>query len=733
MGRAGAARGGSRALTAVLGALAMVVGAVGTAPAAGASPPAVRSAAVAAPATVPTSSSAATATGPWTFSGRGFGHGVGMSQYGALAQAKAGRTAQQILASYYTGTTYDQVPDTFTIQVNIVSGATTTTVRGRSTSTNGGQLTVTAGGGTLKAPAGQAVTLRRSGASVTASCTVCTTKTTSVSGGQAVVTWDQSRTDLDLGGRRYRHAPFVVNPTPGAATLQGVLHLRLADEYLNQVREVPWAWPAAALEAQAAAARSYALRKVSAGVRPECGCHVFDSQADQVYGPVPEGADAAFWSQWRAAVAAGGSSTTGFVPRYAGQVIEALYSSSSGGRTVNNEDVFPTAAPLPYLRGVSDPWSLTADNPRRSWTTTVTGEQLAAAFGLPDVVRLDLSDRTSATTMRVATATTSTGATSTLVGNSLRNALGLPSAAVHRGYVRVGGSSPSDLAAASARTAPSTATSVVLASAAEADVAHLVMARPLAGALGAPLLLSGRSRLPSSTVRELDRRGPRITRAYLVAGSPMVSSTVVSQLRARGISVTRVGLSDKDATGAAVVDLMRTLGPVTVAGVSTQASVPAGGAFGAVAGARREPVVWSGPTRVGWQTRAALRRAGVTSARLLGPTTRIAATVEQDLTAQGLRVTRFDGAGHGDVSAQIVDHFRNGYVGTRVVLARTSSDRTSDAALAAGYRAPVLVVTASPAQSVTGIVQRHPQWPLVRAFGPTTRVSSATLTRVRDA
>ena len=86
---------------------------------------------------------------------------------------------------------------------------------------------------------------------------------------------------------------------------------------------------------------------------------------------------------------AGGSSTTGYVPRYAGQIIEALYSSSSSGRTVNNEDVF-LGEPVPYLRSVSDPWSTTADNPRRSWTATVTGAKLASAFGLPDIAALNL-------------------------------------------------------------------------------------------------------------------------------------------------------------------------------------------------------------------------------------------------------------------------------------------------------------------------------------------------------
>ncbi|QNF93396.1 SpoIID/LytB domain-containing protein [Janibacter sp. YB324] len=714
-------RRGLRALVAMTSALAMTLVGVGAAGAdtdrAGAAPT--------------TTTAAAAVPASWSFSGSGFGHGVGMSQYGALAQAKAGRSAQQILASYYTGTTYDQVPDTQTIRVNIVSGATTTSVSGRATGTNGGRLTVVGGGRTLTTGAGQTLTLRRSGSSVVASCSGCSP--TSVSGSSVQVTWDESRTDLGLGAKRYRHAPFVITPTPGAATLQGVLHLRLADEYLDQIREVPWSWPGAALEAQAAAARSYALRKVSAGVRSACACHVHDSISDQVYGPVPEGAEASAWPQWRAAVAAGGSSTTGYVPRYGGQIIEALYSSSSSGRTVNNEDVF-LGEPVPYLRSVSDPWSTSADNPRRSWTTTVTGTKLASAFGLPDVAALNLSDRTSAGTVRTAVATSSTGATRSMGGDAMRRALGLSSAATQRPISRTAGASAADLAAEVARSSvPVSARSVVIASSYESDVAHLVMARPLAGSLGAPLLLSGRNQLTGATVRELDRRGSQVTRAYVVAGSPMVTSSVVDQLRARGIAVTRVGLSDKDATGAAVVDLMRQQGPVTVAAASTQASVPEAGAFAAVAGPRREPIVWAGSTRVGWRSKAALTRAGVRTVRLIGPTTRVPSAVASDLVASGFRTMRFSGSSSSLVSAQLADYFRNSYTGTRVVLARTGGGRTSDPAIAAGQRAPVLVVTTSAPGSVTSLVQRSPQWPAVRALGPTTRVSSASLTKVRRA
>ncbi|WP_435199708.1 SpoIID/LytB domain-containing protein [Janibacter sp. GS2] len=680
-------------------------------------------------ATSSTTGSAASAPS-WTFSGSGFGHGVGMSQYGARAQAEAGRSAREILAFYYRGTTYDAVPDTQAIHVNVLRSASTATISGRSVRTKGGKLTVSAGGRTLSTVAGKPVTLNRRGSAVVATCTSCSPS--SVSGTSVTVTWDEYRTEMVHGAKRYRHAPFVVSRTPGAATLEGVLQLRLADEYLDQVREVPWSWPGAAQEAQAAAARAYALRKVAGGIRSTCACHVTNGHADQVYGPVPGADEAAWWPRWRAAVRAGGHSSAGYVPRYGGQIIDAYYSSSSGGRTVANEDVWLSGAPVPYLRSTSDPWSTTTVNHRRTWTSTVSGTAVAKAFGLSDVARLDLSDRSSAHTVRTATATSASGARAALTGDQMRSRLSLSSASFRRATTRTSGSSVAGMAAAAARSAPAGATEVVIASGDEKDVAHLVMARPLAGALGAPLLTSGRDSLGSATVRELDRRGSRITRAHLVAGGPMVSSHVVDQLEARGITVTRVGLSDKDATSAAIVDLMEARGGVSVAGASSQATVPEAGAYSAVAARRGEPVVWAGPTKVGWRSRAALKRAGVRTVRLVGSTSRLSSEVGRDLSANGFRTMRFSGSSSAQVSAGLAEYFRNTFTGSEAVLARYSGSRTSDAAMAAGLGRPVLLVTTGAPGSVTGALQRQPRWSRLRAFG-STRVGPNTLTRASEA
>jgi stage II sporulation protein D len=46
----------------------------------------------------------------FTLNGHGWGHGIGMSQYGALGYAQHGWTHQQILEHYFTGTTIGQLP-----------------------------------------------------------------------------------------------------------------------------------------------------------------------------------------------------------------------------------------------------------------------------------------------------------------------------------------------------------------------------------------------------------------------------------------------------------------------------------------------------------------------------------------------------------------------------------------------------------------------------------------------
>src|SRR5207245_10422672 len=111
---------------------------------------------------------------------------------------------------------------------------------------------------------------------------------------------------------------------------------------------------------------------------------------------------------------------------------------SSRGPHENDQDAFD-GSPVPYLRSVDDHWSLNSYNPMASWTFTRTQAQVASAFGLPDVVTIDLSSRTVGGAVKTVTAKSSGGGSASLSGGTFVARLGLPARWLHKPVVRVAG------------------------------------------------------------------------------------------------------------------------------------------------------------------------------------------------------------------------------------------------------------------------------------------------------
>ena len=120
------------------------------------------------------------------------------------------------------------------------------------------------------------------------------------------------------------------------------------EDYLKGIAEVPSSWPRAALEAQAIAARSYALATTGwDGAQGETlRTPICATTSCQVYRgiPVPFDPDV---RRWFVAV----RRTTGEVLLYEGRPADTVYFSTSNGHTYGNDEVFGSA-PLPYLRPV---------------------------------------------------------------------------------------------------------------------------------------------------------------------------------------------------------------------------------------------------------------------------------------------------------------------------------------------------------------------------------------------
>lgn len=120
------------------------------------------------------------------------------------------------------------------------------------------------------------------------------------------------------------------------------------ERYLEGIAEVPPSWPRAALEAQAIAARSYALASIgwSGSQGQEMPTPICATTSCQVYRGIPVPPEPAI-RRWYRAVRA----TAGEVLLYQDRPAETVYFSTSNGRTYGNDEVFGSA-PLPYLRPV---------------------------------------------------------------------------------------------------------------------------------------------------------------------------------------------------------------------------------------------------------------------------------------------------------------------------------------------------------------------------------------------
>jgi stage II sporulation protein D len=283
-------------------------------------------------------------------SGHGYGHGVGMGQWGAQGYARQGYTYDQILDAYYPGTTLGQTSTT-SIRVLLASGKKTLAISSKKPidveDGDGLDHTLSAGKTTLT----PALKLALDGGSAQHL--------------DPPLTFSPAAGATLTLGRRYR-GRIVVDTTSKKLRAINVLPLQ---QYLYGVvtAEMPSTWLSAALAAQAVAARSYAL----AGRQGAAPFDVYADGRSQAYLGVSAETPAG-----RQAV----DETAGEVLLYDGSVALTLFSSSTGGRTQAAADAFGSPG-RPYLVSVRDPYD--SISPYHSWgPVPVTGKTLASTLGV---------------------------------------------------------------------------------------------------------------------------------------------------------------------------------------------------------------------------------------------------------------------------------------------------------------------------------------------------------------
>jgi stage II sporulation protein D len=324
-------------------------------------------------------------------SGRGWGHGVGMSQYGALGFANEGRTYDAILAHFYRGVELGPAP-LARVRVLVAEAKPSVTIR----STTAFRV---------RDVFGKTYPLEPGAYALGPKLRLAIGGTPTELSGPLLFLPGTTPLELD---RPYR-GQVAVSVAGGKVDAVNLLGL---EQYLQGVvaQEMPSAWPEEALKAQAVAARSYALSHLIKGKH-------FDVYADvrsQVYGGI-RGEN----PRTTAAVLA----TKGEVMLWEGKPVDALFHSTSGGATVDVAEVFGKA--VPYLVGVEDPWS--SLSPVHRWGPTPVAEA-ALRKGLKLRTPVTALKLTRGPSGRVARVQVAAGAASTTIsGADLRRAGGLRS------------------------------------------------------------------------------------------------------------------------------------------------------------------------------------------------------------------------------------------------------------------------------------------------------------------
>jgi len=325
------------------------------------------------------------ASGQLVFTGHGWGHGIGMSQWGAYGAAQQGLDATAILNFYYPGTTAVRIDPNTPIRVLLgtddavdltvapvaANGALTFTDVARGTST---PLPPAVGGVAVKqwrlayvnGATQLQVNVNGSFQGYPADAPLTTTGVARFSSASGVVRLvNPGGTQDDISGSADAVLFGGALRTVETAGLDAILPAVLG-------KEMSASWPPAALQAQAVAARSYADFQIAAHVGQPYDIAVpHDFAYEGIARYDAAGNRTASWND--ASLVAAVTAYPGDVRTYGGKAIFAMFSSSNGGYTV-------ARAGMPYLVAKADPYDAVAANQHHDWTATVPPSQVVAAY-----------------------------------------------------------------------------------------------------------------------------------------------------------------------------------------------------------------------------------------------------------------------------------------------------------------------------------------------------------------
>ncbi|MDN5796685.1 MAG: cell wall-binding repeat-containing protein [Intrasporangium sp.] len=720
--------------------------------------PAIAAAPAARAATLPAAQSGAEAylrpaDGVFDVVGGGYGHGVGMSQYGAQGAATKGLTYQQILGFYYPGThLVSQAPETIKIGITVDddgivqvgarpglafrTGSMTTTLPTAPTQWRVRATGTTASSCVLESYSASKWTVYRNGQTP---CPVTFSNST------------EGSVDLFLpGGERRVYRGTVTAHHHGTTELAAVNTLSTQD-YLRGVvpSEMPPSWRLEALKSQAVAARTYAAtRSKHTDYYDTCdttSCQVYKGRGKRL----GNGDISSYeWSSTNTAIDATKGKVLTYRFSWGTGLATTMYSSSNGGQSVAG------GAGHGYLVAKSDPYDGAYVSGRpHAWQASLPAASLEKRFGIARVERVQILTRDGhgkgggrVLTVRVE-GTTPSGAYTyqDTTGYGIRdanpwpaNSDGLssnyftitPQATTPGSVTRIAGADRYATAAEASRAFPPGVEVVYVASGTQFPDALAGAAR--AAFNDGPLLLTQARSVPAATRDAMARLKPG--RVVVLGGTGAVSASVAATLRSLTTrdNLERVGGADRYETAALLARYYPAGGDVAY--LATGLDFPDALAGAALAGRDRAPVLLTTRSKLPATTASALSALRPDRIVVLGGTGAVSAGVATQLGryARSGIVTRLAGSDRYGTAAAVVRQFASAS-SAYVPSGEAFPDALAAAAVAGAAGVPVVLTRSDrlPSASREQLTRVQP-W-VAYVLGGTGVVSNAVLAQVRDA
>lgn len=557
--------------------------------------------------------------------GRGFGHGVGMCQWGAYGLSKQGRKYGEIIRYYFSGVSVSRYSEsTPTVKVLIREFSDCAEVTGTPYLDVINEQT---GGYILKQfPGGVKVEKHDTGTSVifkiyrwennsyqpvgTFTGPIRVTAPTSVS------YFEPSSS----GKVRYDYKGFfrfVANSSKKTVYL--VNHVDL-ESYVYGIAEMPSSWPLEALKAQAVAARTYAYLRI----KPGSIYDLTDDQSSQVYIGLNK-INSSYGLNWKEAC----DLTRREIVYYGSRVASVYYHSTCGGHTENSEDVWLTA--YPEDRGV--PCSYCSESKYFTWETTVSLSALRTAFNDSGIVYAQVKSRTKDRRADRVLLFKSNGQTLEVSGSTFRSKLGLRSTWFYISAERIAGISRYETnQVSSQRTFTSAPAAVIVNGRSYPDG---ISAAPLAGCYSGPVLLTEKDLLKATAASELKRLRP--SRVFVVGGTGAVSTVVEEELKSLlpDALVVRIGGKDRYETNSGIIAALFSSGSTAdCAFIVTGRNFPDAISVSGIAYMLKAPVVLTDGYSIRPQTKELLLKKGIRKVFLIGGEGVVSRSLEESLKGE---------------------------------------------------------------------------------------------------